>query len=114
MSISDGKIRLITRRDGMNRAIDTFLNALALNENHKNAIAVLLSGTGTDGSKGALSIKKAGGIVIVQSLDTCQFPELPGNVLRQIQVDFVATPQDIPSIIRTLADNTQWSAISSH
>lgn len=113
LSISDSKIRLITRRNGVNRAIDIFLNALALNENHKNAIAVFLSGLGTDGTTGAQSIKKAGGTIIVQSLDTCQFPDLPGNVLKQTQVDYIATPQDIPSIIRTLADYTHLSKVSS-
>lgn len=114
MSVSDGKIRLITRKDGVNDAIDTFLNSLAANENHRNAIAVLLSGSGKDGCAGAYNIKKAGGTVIVQSLDTCEFPELPGQVLKHVQADFIAAPQNIPSIIRTLADNPHRSKISSH
>ena len=86
--------------------------ALALDEHHKNKIAVVLSGSGKDGSEGARSIKKAGGKIIVQSLDTCQFTELPGHVLKLVQADFIATPQDIPSIIRTIADHPQSSAIS--
>jgi two-component system chemotaxis response regulator CheB len=45
------------------------------------AIAVILSGANHDGSMGARSIVAAGGKVIVQEPDSCEYPQMPSGVI---------------------------------
>ncbi|MEM9989750.1 MAG: chemotaxis protein CheB, partial [Pseudomonadota bacterium] len=67
MSISKGKLMLeeFTSPRGQRRPIDTFLKSLA-EDSGPNSIAIILSGTGSDGSMGVKAVKEAGGLVIVQ------------------------------------------------
>jgi two-component system, chemotaxis family, protein-glutamate methylesterase/glutaminase len=51
------------------------------------AIAVILTGTGHDGAKGAQLVKQAGGIVLVQDEATSQFFGMPGAAIQAGQVD---------------------------
>ena len=54
-----------TDRRGTRLPIDLFLRSLAVDLG-QNAIAVILSGTGSDGSAAIREIKEQGGIVLVQ------------------------------------------------
>ena len=51
----------------LNHPIDIFFNSLA-EEKREHSIAVVLSGTGSDGTNGIKAIKEKGGLTIVQSL----------------------------------------------
>jgi two-component system, chemotaxis family, protein-glutamate methylesterase/glutaminase len=53
------------------------------------AIAVMLTGNGSDGALGVLSIKKQGGIAIAQDEATSEFFGMPGAAIAIGQVDFV-------------------------
>jgi two-component system chemotaxis response regulator CheB len=68
----------------------------------ERSIAVVLSGTGTDGSMGVKAIKKMGGTVIVQDEKTSQFFGMPGAAMQTGCVDFVIPLQEIPSALITL------------
>lgn len=61
----------------------------------KNAVAVILSGTGTDGAKGIRAIKAKGGLVIVQKPDTAQYDGMPTAALQTEQVDLILPPEQI-------------------
>lgn len=74
-----------------NNAVDVFLNALA-REKKDSAIAVILSGTGTDGTKGIQEIKKYNGLVIVQDPATAKFDGMPNSAIHSGNVDFVLPP----------------------
>src|SRR5574341_1134961 len=63
------------------------------------AIAVVLSGTGSDGSMGVKGIKKMGGTVIVQDEKTFEFFGMPGTALQTGSVDFVLPLEEIPSAL---------------
>jgi two-component system CheB/CheR fusion protein len=63
-------------------------------------IAVILTGTGSDGTLGAQAVKAYGGIVIVQNPETAQFPGMPSSV-SPLTVDIVA---DIEAIGPLLGD----------
>ncbi|MEA2610316.1 MAG: two-component system, chemotaxis family, CheB/CheR fusion protein [Chloroflexota bacterium] len=43
-------------------------------------IAVILTGTGSDGSAGAWDVKQAGGTVVIENPATAMFPSMPGSV----------------------------------
>ena len=74
--------------------IDVFLRSLA--EGHKNrAIAVILSGSGSDGSLGIEAIKAEGGVVFAQSEASAQFPDMPRHAVATGCVDFILPPADI-------------------
>lgn len=83
-----------------NKSIDIFFDSLA--ESHKEkSIAVVLSGTGTDGTKGIASIKRNGGFVIVQDPQSAKFDGMPNSAIDSGNVDVILTPNLIPEEIIT-------------
>ena len=69
----------------------------------ERAIAVVLTGTGTDGSMGVRAIKKMGGTVIAQD-ETAEFQGMPSAAIATGDVDFVLSLKEIPGALRTLVD----------
>lgn len=63
------------------------------------AIAVVLSGTGSDGSMGVGAVKKMGGTVIAQDEKTSEFFGMPGAAVQSGCVDFVLPLPDIPAAL---------------
>ena len=68
------------------------------------AIAVVLSGTGADGSMGLRAIKKMGGTNIVQDQKTSAFFGMPGAAIETGAVDFVLPLEDIAPALVTLVE----------
>lgn len=77
-----------------NMAIDIFLHSLAQDIGDK-AVAVILSGTGSDGTKGIMEIKKAGGLVFVQDPATSKFDGMPYSAISSGCVDYILAPESI-------------------
>ena len=77
-----------------NNAVDVFLYSLAKEKKDK-AIAIILSGTGTDGTRGAEAIKKEGGLVLVQDPVTAKFDGMPNSVIAAGNADFILPPSAI-------------------
>jgi two-component system chemotaxis response regulator CheB len=73
------------------------------------AIALVLTGTGSDGSMGVGAIKKMGGTVIVQNEKTSEFFGMPGAAIGTGHVDFVLPLDEIPAALVTL---TRRSAVT--
>lgn len=74
--------------------IDAFLRSLA--QSHKNgAIAVILSGTGSDGALGLEAIKAEGGITFAQDGKSAKFAAMPHNAVATGCVDFILPPAEI-------------------
>jgi two-component system chemotaxis response regulator CheB len=70
---------------------------------HKDrAIAVVLTGTGTDGAMGVQAIKKMGGTVIVQDEKTSQFFGMPAAAIQTGNADFILPLDEIASTLVTL------------
>jgi two-component system chemotaxis response regulator CheB len=68
----------------------------------ERAIAVVLTGTGSDGSMGVKAIKKMGGTVIVQDEKSSEFFGMPGAAIETGAVDFVLPLEEIPNALITL------------
>jgi two-component system CheB/CheR fusion protein len=96
MTVSKGRLKLADKSliKAPNTAIDTFLHTLAIDKKDK-AIAIILSGTGTDGTKGIQSIKESGGMVIVQEPGTAKFDGMPNSAIASGNVDYILPPQKI-------------------
>ncbi|WP_316811408.1 chemotaxis protein CheB [Pedobacter heparinus] len=90
MTVSRGKLKLADKSliKAPNTAIDTFLHSLA-EDQEKKAIAIILSGTGTDGTKGIQRIKECGGMVIVQDPETAKFDGMPNSAIASGSADFI-------------------------
>jgi two-component system CheB/CheR fusion protein len=69
-------------------------------------IAVILTGTGSDGSDGARAVKASGGTVIIQDPETARFPSMPGS-LAPTTVDIVASIEAIGPLIHDLVTNAE-------
>jgi two-component system chemotaxis response regulator CheB len=66
------------------------------------AIAVVLTGTGSDGTMGVQAIKKMGGTVLAQDEGTAEFFGMPGAAIQTGCVDFVLPLPEIASALVTL------------
>lgn len=78
-----------------NNAIDIFMHSLA-REKKEQAIAVILSGTGSDGTKGIAMVKEQGGLVISQEPTTSKFDGMPNSAIASGNVDFILPPEEMP------------------
>ena len=96
MGISDAKFVLVEREPthGPHLPIDYFFAALA-NDQGERAIGVVLSGTASDGTKGCIAIKVAGGITFAQDQKSAKYHDMPENAIRGGSIDFVLPPKDI-------------------
>ncbi|MGH7965299.1 MAG: chemotaxis protein CheB [Candidatus Binatia bacterium] len=66
------------------------------------AIAVVLTGTGSDGTMGVQAIRKMGGTVIVQDEETSEFFGMPGAAIQTGTADFILPLDEISSALVTL------------
>lgn len=85
--------------------IDHFFRTLA-STHDGNAIAVVLTGTGSDGTLGVKDIKANGGIVIVQDPAEAEYDGMPQSAIATGLVDFVLPVAEIPASILRF-DRTQ-------
>jgi two-component system CheB/CheR fusion protein len=88
-------------RHGLTLPIDMFLRSLA-HDIGQRAVAVILSGSGSDGSRGVQEIRKAGGTVFCESPDTAQFNGMPLSAMRTGAVDQVLPPEEIALAVAAL------------
>ena len=79
-------------------AIDTFFRSLA-EDRHEKAVAVVLSGGGSDGALGIREIKARGGLVLVQDPATAEHGEMPQSAVATDMVDFVLPPGEMPEFL---------------
>jgi len=98
MIISDGKLLLTDKGppDELTLPIDQFFRSLA-REAGRRAIAVVLSGTGSDGSRGIRDVHVAGGFVVVQSEETAKFDGMPRSAMETGLADASLAPEEIPA-----------------
>ncbi|KOR29741.1 chemotaxis protein CheR, partial [Achromatium sp. WMS2] len=82
------------RSGGLNLPIDIFFKSLSEDQGEK-AIGIILSGTGSDGTRGARAIKEVGGMVMVQSEESAKFDGMPRSVIATGLADFILTPEDM-------------------
>jgi len=68
----------------------------------RQAIAVVLTGTGSDGAMGVRAIKEMGGTVIVQDLKTCEFSGMPEAAIQTGVVDLVLPLPEIAAALTKL------------
>lgn len=68
-----------------------------------DAVAVVLTGSGTDGADGARAVAAAGGIVVAQDEASAQYPEMPRATIETGCVDHVADLDGIAELLVSLS-----------
>ncbi len=95
LTLEEGRFRLWPRREGtVHHPINMFFESLS-NALGTRAIGVVLSGTGRDGTQGALAIHAAGGLVYVQEPSTAGFEGMPTSAIEAGIADAVLAPEKI-------------------
>lgn len=100
----------IERNSIPNKPIDLFFHSLAQNRG-QGSVAVILSGTGTDGSLGIQTINEAGGRVFVESPESASFDGMPNAAIATNAVDNIGTPGEIASLIFGASANRDAQAL---
>lgn len=80
---------------GIRHPIDFFFRSLA-DDQKENAICIILSGTGTEGTLGLKAIKGEGGMVIVQDIESAAYDGMPRSAISTELVDYILSPEKMP------------------
>lgn len=89
---------------GLNLPIDVFFRSLA-DDQGERAVAIVLSGTGSDGTRGIRSVKDAGGLVFVQDPKSARFDGMPRAAISTGLSDFVLSPEAMPDQLVRIVDH---------
>ncbi|GAB3687416.1 hypothetical protein GCM10027592_00920 [Spirosoma flavus] len=106
LEVLDGVLTLIPRkaRSSIHMPIDQFFLSLAQRQK-EGAIAVVLSGTASDGTLGLRAIKAAGGITLAQD-ESARFQSMPRSAITDGVVDKVLPPAEIARELERLSEQT--------
>lgn len=88
----------------LNMPINVFFRSLARDQGDK-AIAIVLSGTGTDASAGLLDIHDLGGLILVQDTESAKFDGMPRSAVATGLADAVLAPENMPAALLAYAKN---------
>lgn len=104
--IIDGHVNL--ERDGVERPIPSvdMLLSSAAKAYGEHLIAVILTGSGSDGAAGAVDVKTAGGVVIIQNPQTAPYPSMPLS-LPPTAVDHVVEMEQIGPLLFDILQGSQ-------
>lgn len=110
LAVDDGALRISEpqRSPTVRMPIDFFLNSLAKTYG-KRAVAIILSGTGSDGSVGIRALSEAGGLVIAQQPEEGAYPGMPRSAIATGAVNLVLPLAKIP---RALISYSQHAYVS--
>ncbi|HEY6174659.1 MAG TPA: chemotaxis protein CheB [Kofleriaceae bacterium] len=105
--------------------IDTFFRSLAQDVGDQ-AVAIVLSGSGSDGSRGVVEIKRAGGLVLAETASSAKFDSMPLSAAATGVVEHTHPPRDIARVLcgleprevapetATLSDDPSMDALLRH
>ena len=108
LSVNGGKLATKAYPDTemLSLPIDAFFSSLA-DDAGKNAIGIVMSGTGSDGSKGSMAIVGNGGTVIAQEPTTAKFDSMPRKVIENDAATFTAEIKEMPEILDAILNGEE-------
>ena len=104
LTIHGNQLRLSRgpKENGSRPAIDPLFRTAARSYGSR-VVGVVLSGNLHDGTAGLIRIKQAGGIALVQSLESTVYDGMPRSAMEHVAVDYVLAPQEMAACIAELA-----------
>jgi two-component system CheB/CheR fusion protein len=106
LAITDGHLALTTMigLEERRSPVDLFFRTLAQTKESR-AVAVVLSGTGSDGAVGLKRIKEYGGIAFAQDPSEAEYKDMPRNSIATGMVDYVLPVGQIPAKITSFKEH---------
>ena len=97
LTILHGALQLLelSHPRSANLPIDSFFRSLAQDQ-ERNAVCIILSGTGTDGTLGVKAIKGGVGMVMAQDEKSAKYEGMPRSAIGTGLVDYVLSPGQMP------------------
>ncbi|GAC1549239.1 MAG: hypothetical protein NVS2B7_25280 [Herpetosiphon sp.] len=112
VEITDHDMTVLTDGPGRPKPSVDMLLTSAASIFKEQLVAVILTGTGQDGARGALAVKRAGGTVIVQNPSTAAFPGMPRAIAPESVDNIVDLPQ-IGPLLYALLTGTKHTSTST-
>jgi two-component system CheB/CheR fusion protein len=109
MTLKNGFLKIVPKGTAL-KPINDFLVSLA-SQLKTQAIGIVLSGTGNDGTEGLRAIKAEDGITFAQDPETAQYPDMPKNAIAADAAFFVLPPEKIAEELTALAKHPQLSRL---
>lgn len=114
MTVKDGRLLLAEQVHGaINHPIDVFFASLAV-EKRELALAMIFSGTGSDGTGGIKVIKEHGGLVLVQDPGSARFDGMPRSAIGTGLADFVLPPSEMAAELLSFSHCPVMADASEH
>src|SRR5215212_6303422 len=103
------------KENGFRPSIDALFRSAAYTYG-AGAIGVVLSGALHDGTSGLWSIKRLGGIAIVQQPDQARYPSMPRSALEYVDADYKTHSNEIGPLLTRLTQQQrmQEKRVGSH
>jgi len=113
LSVRERTLRLSapTAPRSLRMAIDFFMYSLA-EDQQENAIGIILSGTGTDGTLGLKEIKAAGGMTMVQDPQSVQHDGMPCSAIATGSTDYVLPAEQMADALLRYVQHAVVTATS--
>ena len=96
--VKNRRFSLLDSPDSFDYPIDKFFHSL-VREWQDKTIAILLSGTGRDGTEGIQAVSRVGGIGLVQSPETAQFSSMPSSAIPSGLIDEILSPEELAQTV---------------
>lgn len=98
IALLGGVLHLMSKEgtDSVHLPVDYFFRSLAADQKER-AVAIILSGTGADGSLGLAAIHGEAGLVMAQEPTSAQYPGMPQSAIATRMVDFVLPAKELPT-----------------
>ena len=118
LEVLAGKIRITNQHRNSSESnssnkipfpIDILFENLA-KEYGRKVIGVLLSGSGTDGTHGAIRLQEEGAIVIAQDPNTADFENLPQSAINSSAVNRILRPEQMAETIENIVNSHSFHA----
>ncbi|WP_116124983.1 chemotaxis protein CheB [Lewinella sp. IMCC34183] len=110
----EGDRVLITRGPRENRfrpAVDTLFRSAA-HAYRQRTIGIVLSGALNDGTSGMWTIKRFGGLAIVQDPEEAMFSDMPEGVMKYTEVDYIRRAGDMGPLLDQLCHQRLNTALN--
>lgn len=98
-----------TEPRGHRHPVDVLFSSLAADQRER-AVAIVLSGTGSNGTEGLREIRAEGGMSLVQTPETAKFDGMPRSVISADMADHVLAPEKMPEILLAFMSHGYVSA----
>ncbi len=114
LTVEDGvfRVKVPAEAAGHRTPIDSLFRSVAEHRG-ENAVCIMLSGNGTDGTLGLRAIKEHGGMAMAQTLESARYDAILRSAIATGLVDHVLTVEEMPaklleyaSHLRSLNDGT--------